>query len=262
MEGFVRALESTRVFPITTEFATYETLYLLSCFRNWPDAYNLCSPSRLTETQEGAVLSIAEKSDYSPRAWISSFCRVANVAIDKLAADMLKVKMSSMRVEEMKRAREANDASIHISIQELSGRISPSFGSFCTMLHSGNGSDPENNLAREVGSLTIDDVDAIDRVRKKEMANSLAQSNLARLIRSLGITPITFWFTIYVVGHMMPEELQKDMMGYLYHSAGTEAIFTEETYAVLGKWKSSATQQMGSLNSDSMSFFFMYHRRV
>lgn len=262
MEAFSRALEHSRVFSITTELATFDSLYLFSCFKNWASVYNLCSPSRTIESEVETVSNTIKRCDSSPRAWIYSFCRVANEAIDRLAADLYRVKLDHMDIEEIKRARETDDPRIHVSTQEISENISHSFASFCTILRST--SSKSSVEARGIASLTIDDVDSIDRMHKKEQDNMQAQSNLSKLIRKLNITPITFWFMIYVIGHMTPAEAQQDMMQYLFHIAGTEMIFTEETFIALEQWKTSEEQvnMAGNLNSESMSFLFMYHHRA
>jgi len=267
MEAFSRVIEETRVFSITTEPTLYESLYLVSRFRNWPTVYNLCFPSKLTDVQENVVAKTAVCADVSPHTWIRSFCRIANEAIDKLAADILKVKLSGMSKADILHAKKNNNPCVCVSITELTENISSGFSNFCKQLASaarGNFGNRETgkDSVKEEEVLTIDNITDIDKSRDKEQQDQFAQKNLDRLIYRLGITPTAFWFMIYVITQIDPEEEQDNLMRCLYTLARSDVIFNEETFAELERWKSSdvCLEARGTLNPDSMTFLFMFHR--
>lgn len=265
MEAFFRAVDSSRAFSITTEPTVYESLYLLTRFRNWTSTYNLCFPSKLTDEQESVVKKIYESSDNSPRAWIHSFCRIANESIDKLASDILRVKLSGKSKEEILRARANNESCVRVSVAEIAENISTGFSAFCKQLTLAGDrarGKPGTEECEIPETLSINNIHEIDKSHDKEQRDSFAQKNLDQLLSRLRVTPIAFWFMIYVITQMDSEEEQENMMRYLYGMARSDVIFNEETFDELERWKASDARMeaRGTLNTDSMTFLFMFHR--
>jgi hypothetical protein len=132
------------------------------------------------------------------------------------------------------------------------------------MLDDGNprGTESRETLSAEMEALTIDNIDMLDRIRAREERDREIVQNLERLIATLGITPIAFWFTIYVISYLKDEAEWTSMMNYLYGRAHTPVIFTDKTFALLGRWRSTRehTEMLGTLNTETMSFIFMFHR--
>ncbi len=257
MEEFCFQLENSRKFSVTTDRTVYESLYLLSVFNNWEDIYNLCFSSLLSIEQYAEVTNAVSKVDQTPYAWIPIFCSLVHVAIDKLAADLLCVKIDGMSRSAIQRAHQNNDASMQVSIQEISQNISLHFDAFCKMCkgEKARRDDLEGTV------LTIDDIDAIDRKREQKKREEMAQTCLKRLIHKLNISDIAFWFMIYVIYQMEPAQ-STAMMTTLHGWARSEAIFSEETFDALEQWKNMDAQltAMGGLNADSMTFIFMFIR--
>jgi hypothetical protein len=217
----------------------------------------------LNDAQENMVNEKASTADNSPGAWTRSFCFICNEAIDKLAADMLRVKLSKMSKKELRRAKENNDPSIHVSIKDLTHSISAGFGTFCDSLNPSDKPSPlegEDDVA-ELASLSIENIRTIDQSHDKAREDEVAQTNLSRLIGKLRISTIAFWFMMYIIMQMKEEE-ERAMMLYLYGIGGSDAIFNDETFSELERWKTEDGRlgRKGTLNPDSMTFILMFHR--
>jgi hypothetical protein len=279
MDLFVRTLDQSRLFPITTDPSLFRSLYVISFFDNWVNAYNLCFPSLIGEVHINLVNKTIPKVDRSPRAWIDALCLVCNNAIDRLAADLRSARLDGMSKSSLARAIDENDPSIHVSIDEVARNISTGFGDFCdycknqlngtgdgtttttdTVPRTDSLSDGDRSSNKE-GELTIENVDAIDKRLAKKERDERAQKNMDFLVRELGISNVTFWFMIYLI-YNLDEERFLSTMDYLRVKARGSAILSDDTYTALERWRITDRKilSLGKVNLEAMVFIMMYYR--